>query len=267
MIEKSIQQHCQTLSVSCLAAQPLEAAFCIVAAPLPALQNQKTEFMHPEELAFYSRLLYEKRQHSYLLSRYTGKQAIRHLTAELSPLAILIKAGVFEQPLAYYQSHLSRQEKFQVSLSHCEHIGVSIAFFDTHPMGIDIENITPNNNIIIESQLTPKEKDWIRACVYTSHDKLYTLYWTVKEALSKVLRTGMTSPAEIYAIKNCVYKNNCWMSEFENFAQYQSMSFLLGEKLCSIVYPKKTQLHIDISAIQQWSSLHVNDDILHAHIQ
>lgn len=257
-IERTIQDHCQTLSVaSPLSLQPIRATFCFTKASLQALQKQKTAFLHPEELAYYNTLLFEKRQHSYLMGRYVGKKAIISLDSDhaaLSPADILIKPGVFGQPIVYYQPRKIcprvSSQKIQISLSHCDHLGVSIAFSESCPMGIDLESIAENHQKPIASQLTVKEKEWIRRCDHTNQKTLHTLFWTLKEALSKVLRTGMTSPCEIYAIKNSVYKDKRWITEFENFGQYGAISFLLKDTICSIVYPKQIQLNIDILAIQ-----------------
>jgi 4'-phosphopantetheinyl transferase len=79
-----------------------------------------------------------------------------------------------------------------------------------------------------------------------------TLTWTIKEALSKVLRTGLMTPFEIFCLQSIQFENNKWVSQFKNFAQYQAISFQLGKFICSIVCPKRSQIQIDIIKLQQW---------------
>ena len=52
------------------------------------------------------------------------------------------------------------------------------------------------------------------------------MHWTLKEALSKILRTGMTTPFDIFSIKELKQEKLGWISSFQNFAQYQGLSFL-----------------------------------------
>lgn len=208
-------------------------------------------------------LKFEKRQQSYLLGRYAAKQAISRYDTEVTYSDILVKSGVFEYPVTYYLS----KKRIQVTLSHCRNLSIALAFPEVHPMGIDLEYICPNHKITIGAVLTPNEITLIRSYPYGSdtiinsintsdivENILYTLLWTSEEALSKVLRIGMTTPFKIYAIKNILPQDNHLICEFENFTQYQAISFLLDKYVCSIVYPKQTYLTINIPLIQDWIS-------------
>ncbi len=247
-IETPIKNYHQTLELE--SNTSLEAGLCFTTASLLSLQKKLNEFLHPEELKHYKTLSFERRQWSYLLGRYCAKHAISRYENHLTFSDILIKPGAFEQPVVYSPGN----KKIQITLSHCEDLGVALVFPETHPMGIDIEIIQSSNQDIIKTQLTANEKRWIERSPYTASKTLYALFWTLKESLSKVLRTGMTTPFEIYALKNIVFKHNHWISDFEHFTQYQAMSFILGKKLFSVVYPKQTLLSINIPSIQDWIS-------------
>jgi hypothetical protein len=68
--------------------------------------------------------------------------------------------------------------------------------------------------------------------------------WTIKEALSKVLKTGMMTPMEIYqvnAIDQVLYNGFC-VSTFTYFSQYKALSFPWKNTLCSIILPKETNI-------------------------
>jgi phosphopantetheinyl transferase len=206
--------------------------------------------LHPDEFSYLATSEFEKRQHSYLLGRYSAKQTIVRFVNHTLPFSnVLVRSGVFEQPVMCCLA----DEKIQVSLSHSGHLGLALVFPETHPMGVDLEVLNSEQNTIIESQLTSQEKKWIKNCLYAVPSEiLYGLFWTVKEALSKVLRTGMTAPFSIYALTNITFQDYYWLSEFENFAQYQAISFILVNNLCSIVYPKQVKLIINIPDIQDW---------------
>lgn len=254
MTELLDHSFCQTLKLLRINYQS-SAELCFTIATLTQLQKHMLEVLHSEELDYWSSLAFAKRQQSYLLGRYAAKQAISRQDGNMPYPSILIKPGIFDYPIAYYPS---TNHKVQITISHCENLGVALAFSEDHPMGIDLEAIKTGNKTTIAGQLTDHEQKLINSCTDPASelnpDILYTIFWTVKEALSKVLRTGMMTPFTIYAIKNIVAQDNYWISEFENFAQYQAMSFILGQQICSIVYPKQTELTINLSGIQQWIS-------------
>lgn len=220
----------------------LMAALCLVSAPLSELNQQIQQFLHPEEIQYWSSLAFEKRQHSYLLGRYAAKQAFAYLDHQSPSPEIHLKSGVFGQPVLYNPGNI----KVQASLSHAVSMGAAIVFPESHPMGIDIEEIRKNNACIISTQLSNQEKKLIKDCHGVNNDALHTLFWTAKEALSKTLRTGITSPLEIFALKSFSRLEGYWVGEFENFAQYQFIAFLLNNTICTIVHPKQIELKIDI---------------------
>ena len=84
-----------------------------------------------------------------------------------------------------------------------------------------------------------------------SYGALLTLFWTAKEALSKVLKTGLLTPFTIYEIAQLEIKSGYIISCFKNFNQYYNISFQLDHYMCSITCPKKTNLEIDISALKE----------------
>lgn len=246
----TIYIHQQTLKLN-RATQQFCAELCLISASLSQLKNQTSKFLHAEELDYFKSLSFAKKQHSYLLGRYSAKLALSNGTIGPNFKSILIKPGVFEYPVVNYPNN---PKNIQLSISHSELLGAALAFPESHPMGIDLEIIKPNNKVNIATQLTVNESQWIESCSYTPVENLYTLLWTIKEALSKVLRTGFMTPFEIYEVKNTVWHDNYWISEFKNFAQYQAISFKLNQYFFSIVYPCDTELKINLTSINQWIS-------------
>ena len=215
---------------------------------LSQLQTKRLGFLHPRETEYYDSLRFTKRQHSYLLGHYCAKKALKQYYPHLETKSILLKKGVLEQPLIDAPIHL----KTHITLSHAEPLAAAIAYPEEYSIGIDIECIKSSIAQVMEDQLTAKEKETIQIHPVYPPETKYTLYWTAKEAISKALRTGMTVPFTLFALKNLRWHSNYWIAEFEHFAQYQVISFLVGDHyVCSIVYPKESTIILNTVAIYQ----------------
>lgn len=206
--------------------------------------------LHPEERKYYDSLKFEKRIRSFLIGRYAAKKAVAALTGEASLAKILIQAGVFTQPIVTLPGH----PNIQVSISHCDHLGTALAFPEAHPLGIDIEKIHLDKNDVLERQMTSAEIELIKTQP-DSYESMLNVLWTAKEALSKVIKTGLMTPLKIYEINKMEYHDDYFMSYYKNFGQYKTISFKIGNYICAIVHPMKTRLEMNIAALQ--SSLNV----------
>jgi len=192
------------------------------------------DFLGPTEAAYFSTLRFERRQRSYLLGRYAAKLALRGLLNEPDLRAIEIGRGVFDQPIVLPP----QTDALDVTISHADSLAVALAFPRGHPMGIDIERVDPARLGTILTQLSEQEKKWVIASTENGL-RLATALWTAKEALSKVLRTGLMSSMEIYDLAEFkVAPTGTWQGLFQHFGQYKAtvcvgQSFALG-----IVLPK-----------------------------
>ncbi|MCB2360137.1 4'-phosphopantetheinyl transferase family protein [Clostridium estertheticum] len=199
--------------------------------------------LHYNEYLYFQSLKYEKKIESFLLGRYIAKKSISALVGERDLRKIWIKNGIFNQPSVICES----ANNVLVSITHCEKVGASIAFSDMLLMGIDIEKIDIKRRKLLNSQLTHKEKEkeneYINLC---SYDSLLTIYWTVKESISKVIKTGFLIPIDIFEVKKIEAKDDCFVSCFSNFPQFTAISIIVEEYVYSMVYPKSTEIIIDI---------------------
>lgn len=222
-----------------------KAGICIC--HLPAIEDyfEALQYLHPQELNYYKTLIVEKRKKSYLLGRYSAKKAISALVGEENPQNTLIKQGFFNHPVVISINN----QNVQVSISHCEDVGAAIAFPEALPMGIDIERVNPHITNVLESQMTEKEIELSKLFPY-SYDTVLILLWTAKEALSKVLKTGMLTPSQIYEIKSLTVKHSCIVSKFKNFTQYEGISFNLGCYVCTIIHPKNTETFLNLNYLK-----------------
>jgi len=201
-------------------------------------------FLHPNEENYFKTLLHPKRQYSYLLGRYCAKHALAALTNLDDLTEIWIETGFFHQPIVIHP-HLRNT---QVSISHSNYVGASLAFSEAFPMGIDLEEVCVDKISIIETQVSLAEK---KLC--SSGNRLIglTQLWTLKEALSKVLKCGLMVPFEIFEVEEMIEEGNITTSRFKNFKQYQAVSFLVNGTICSLVYPENTSFIIDVLALRK----------------
>lgn len=207
---------------------------CLVARDCPLL-NQCPELLsclHPDELQYYNTLQFARRRRSYLLGKYTAKQATAGFLGEEKLQRIRIDHGVFLQPLVVHP----RARDVQVSVTHTDSLGVAIAFSQAIPMGIDVERIYPHRQQVLESILTEKELGLVRGLSHSPVTSL-TLVWTVKESLSKALKTGLLTPPHVFEINNITAFEKILLSKFSNFPQFTAVSFFFRDYVCSVTYP------------------------------
>ncbi len=211
------------------------AGFCVLHKELAELE-QEVDILHPEEYTYYRSLRFDRRKESYLLGRIAAKKAISQLLDKKSLItSISIQFGVFQFPVVKYVQH----QNIQVSISHCDHYGIALAFPEEHPLGIDIEKINEDKLQTLKSSICAHELDKITA---NSLSELIgsTLIWTIKESLSKVLKTGLTVDFKILEIESLQEVGTAYESTFVYFPQYKAVSKKVGNYICSVVLPKNT---------------------------
>jgi phosphopantetheinyl transferase (holo-ACP synthase) len=93
----------------------------------------------------------------------------------------------------------------------------------------------------ILSQLSNQETQWIEAGAEKL--QLATALWIAKEALSKVLCTGLMSPVQIYNLSEFRRDSSGnWEGTFQNFGQYKTMTWIGTSHAVSIVLPKRSTI-------------------------
>jgi len=223
-----------------------KAYLCISMLSLSDLMGEKNKFLHPVEREYLDSLSFKRRQKSFLIGRYCAKQALSAYFNESNMSDILINNGVFKHPTVQYVS----KENIQISISHSNECGGAIAFPEEHPMAIDIEKIDQKKTEVIKSQCTIEELNLIKSLAAADITQL-TILWTVKEALSKVLKCGMMSPFTIFEINHTRSESDYFVFGFKNFSQYKCISFIIEKFAFSIILPKKTEFIPNITAIRK----------------
>lgn len=219
------------------------ASFCVINEGLPNLLKN-IQLLHPNETNYYNTLKYDRRKSSYLLGRIAAKKAIIELIGD-DIQSIFIDFGIFQFPIV----KSSKNHNIQICISHCDNIGIVLAFPEDHPLGIDIEKIQEDPVVAIKNQLTDLELDLIVESQITSAIG-YMVFWTVKEALSKIFKTGMTMDFKVLEIKSLKKEGLVYLTTFSHCAQYKAISYHCGKYICSIVLPKNTNPNLE----QFWNS-------------
>jgi phosphopantetheinyl transferase len=204
-----------------------------------SLLANKEQYLHQQELDLYQYFEQERRKKTFLQGRYIAKKVLSAYLHEENLKNIRIKSGVFDQPLVIYQT----LDTPMISISHTSNSAVCLACSDEHPVGIDLEAISQNSKENIGSQLTFYEKN-LNVALNEEENKFYTRIWSIKEALSKVLKTGLMTPFEIFQIASIHQDSSLGftISTFTNFSQYKGISFLWKNNVCSIILPKETYI-------------------------
>jgi phosphopantetheinyl transferase len=215
------------------------ACFAMTRKTLPELLSLKHLYLSESDSLYFEKLSVERRQHSFLLGRFAGKAAVSTLTGEQDLQQIAIHSGVFTQPIVRCASH----PNVQVSIAHCGKWGAALAFPEAHPMGIDLEETSGSGHDAIMSQLTQAEQAMLAGLPLEKMPAL-SLVWTVKEALSKVFRTGLMADPMVYELKSIVAGQYSFESMFKNWAQYKALSWFFAGMACSIALPHRSSFDL-----------------------
>lgn len=212
------------------------ATICILKVDaINSILSKIETFLHPEEIEYYKTFKYDKRRLSYLSGRMAAKYALEELLS-IKKTSIAITRGVFDFPVIKYLVN----QNGKVSISHCDSYASAIAFPEEHPMGVDIEEIDIKKIETIDTVVTENEKQLVSDF---SLEIGYTILWTAKESLSKVLKTGLMIDFKFLEIEFVTIESDAIVSTFKFFPQYKAVSFKYDNFICSIVLPKNTSMN------------------------
>lgn len=195
--------------------------------------------LHPDEIKYFNQLTYPKRKKSYLAGRYVAKIALSAHLDEIDFTNICIDIGIFGQPIVRYPGITIPE----ISISHSRDFAYAITFPLGHQIGIDVEHITKEEDKLdsIKSLLTPAEKNYLFISAFEPHIT-YTILWTMKEALSKILRCGLSASFNTLEISKPIFRKDEILCLYKNFEQYKSQAFILDDHVLSITSPRYSTL-------------------------
>ena len=151
-----------------------------------------------------------------------------------------IGEGVFNFPVV---KNL-KGEHLLLSITHCDDIGITIAYPEEHPVGVDIERVNEKNSDALESMINASESDII-SNLPVSKIAGMGLIWTIKEALSKIFRTGLMMDFSNFEVSKIDFNGQYFLSEYKNAGQYKAISVINNPYITSIVIPGRSEIDTD----------------------
>jgi 4'-phosphopantetheinyl transferase len=224
--------------------RPVAAALaCVHADAAPDLWALRHRFLHPGELARAEGFPAQARRTSFLLGRYAAKRAAHAAGADVPMPALEIVSGVFGQPILR-----GAGDAPAVSISHTGALAAAVACAPEHIVAVDVEVLAPRLTEVFESMLTPAEL--ARARQIAGVELGPNLLWSMKEALSKALRCGLTTRFEVLETEEfAVTGPGRYRCLFVNFAQYRCETLVIGDHVLSLAFPKNSQIDLSAEAV------------------
>lgn len=211
------------------------------------LLNAANQYLSTEEMQLFNTMKMNKRKYDFLLGRVCAKLSIAHLKKIDNPQKINIGNGYYRQPFIKNSGIIN----CQLSITHNEIAGAAIAFPEEIPMGIDLEIINSTKWGTLISQLTEHEKREV--ILYQNDIRILTVLWTAKEAVSKLLKIGFTSPISIFEVDKINLYNQSINCSFVNFPQIQTVSACLDEYVITLALPSKMDITLDWSRLTEYN--------------
>jgi len=192
-----------------------------------------TEFLSADERGIYNKFKVDRRRSEFLAGRYIAKESVRHENADLSPNSINIVHGVWGFPLI----HSPGLHRATLSIGHTDRCAAAIFYSsNTHPVGMDIEEIKKDNLPAFKSFISDLEQELITSAQLPYLEAMH-LIWSSKEAAGKALRVGFTIPEKLYAISSINVEEDVYHISFERLSMLKVIGWLHGEFSICIAFP------------------------------
>lgn len=199
-------------------------------------EYENNSFLSSRELKILSQLKHANGKRSYQLGRFAAKKAFQQYGCDKELDKIEIKNGIFEQP------YIDQAGNVELSLSHCENVAIAAVYDKCFIAGVDVEKIRIHNYNTLDRILTDKERNMLQSNNIDKYSFVTSL-WSIKEALSKCLKTGFTLSPEIMEVSDInLIEYNLYTGAFLNFGQYKYYCAIANGLTWSIVIPKKTSI-------------------------
>lgn len=208
------------------------------------LLEDRTFWLTQEEEELYGDLVSDKKRRAFILGRYAAKLGLSRFTGNSSLTDFAVLRGALGQPLVCS----SLWETPELSISHSASCGACLVYPPGHQFAMDLEEIRHRSSRLdaIASRLTKKERALLDS-IDKSGDSAEHLYllWTMKEALSKVLRCGLTLPVQALELAKLQVKDGLFHGRFTHFSQYRVIAQAKDGFALAIVFPWKSRVYLD----------------------
>jgi len=163
--------------------------------------EELVRYMKSQEKAAFQKIKNNKRKMEYLAGLIAAKELYSIIENDPEVFGkIEIRKTTKGQPYIYILKDKKKSDLF-ISISHSENY--ALAVIGSVPLGVDIEKIEERNESFYKEAFTERERSTI------SNDKeLGTIYWTIKEAVSKALGEGLNISLHDIEIANAQKDNS-----------------------------------------------------------
>lgn len=185
-----------------------------------------------QEQAYLSRLC-EKKQLEFVRGRCAAKTAIAELESD-NVAEVSILRGQRGEPIVSGSDCC-------VSISHSKNTAVALAFRSDANFGVDIEHVN--------AKFVKSLRRMTNAIVEHVPDNVreLTIAWTLKESLSKCLKTGLTIAFENLAFSEFHKSGEIYTCCFSKYPLFLGKAILKNDVVLAIVGEKSVVSEIDIS--------------------
>ncbi|MDA3850672.1 MAG: 4'-phosphopantetheinyl transferase superfamily protein [Spirochaetaceae bacterium] len=219
---------------------PLYLSLIRKARPLD-LQNQSHLWLNDDEITILEDIKSDKKRSSFLLGRYSVKLGIAKFLGDQDLLGSSVIRGALGQPVV----RCPQWDAPEVSIAHSSDSAAALVFPSGQQLGVDLEHIHSRESRIetLNKKLTPGEHRLMGQLEspIEQKDLLYML-WAMKEALSKVLRCGLTLPFEALELKSLLWDQGYLQGRFTHFTQYRSLAEASEDRALALVLPWKSSI-------------------------
>lgn len=150
-----------------------------------------------------------------------------------------ILPGVFGQPIL--ETPPSCPVPVSVTLSHTRRLVAALVFPRAHPIGLDLEWLDRARTSDLLPHFTPAELNLLKPTSIDASESIFAV-WSAKEALSKILGTGLMTPFTLFEVDRLDSSPRLFQGTFRHFPQYRFSSRQLGDHVLSLVYPARSTL-------------------------
>tara|TARA_A100000171_G_scaffold28205_2_gene26328 strand:- start:201 stop:917 length:717 start_codon:yes stop_codon:yes gene_type:complete len=204
----------------------------LINASLSKLEKNAVSFLHPDERKELNSYTYNMRRHSFLLGRCAAKIAFNSYNAcQTLESSFQVRNTLMGSP--YF---LNKQN--HLSLSHSGDYGLAMVGERDHSFAVDIE-IKNSSNHLSKEAFEPDEQKWLQ-CFDWSQDEVMLGLWSIKEALVKLIQTGLTVSMVTLEVKEVTQENkNRLKVKFKHFHSITGWIIKKENYILSICLPSK----------------------------
>lgn len=190
-------------------------------------------YLSNDEHDLYSKLKVDSRREQFVAGRYAAKQCIRRAFPSYDPESINIAYGAWGFPLIQAEGLYQTS----ISIAHTDHYAASLlSLTNTHPIGIDLEEIDEDHNKALDRFISAKEQSMVKDFDGRKTELLHLL-WSSKEAAGKALKIGFNAPEDIYSISEVGIEKGFFHVSFDQLPQMKVVGWIQDGHILCIAFP------------------------------